>query len=102
MILEALEIRAQSSEDVSYACIRYDEKGTDPIPVSGADDSLQDSKIEELFEITFERLHPSRGHRRRKSRWLACGQDHAITLARLRQTSGRWRVDGRFHRPAIS
>ena len=101
ILTETLEIRVPSSEDVKYVCIRYAENEIDPIPVPGAD-GPRNSKIEESFEIIFQAVNPTRGHRRRKSRWLACGQDHAIPLARLKQAPDTLRVDGRYHRPSIS
>ena len=101
ILLEALEIRVPSSEDVKYVCIHYAENETDPIPLPGAD-CPRNSKIEESYEIIFQAVNPTRGHRRRKSRWLTCGQDHAIPLARLKQAPGTLRIDGRYHQPSIS
>ena|SRR2546427_3785630 len=100
IVCEQLEITVRANAGAKYVCIRYAEKETDPIPIGDGDD-LRNSKIEESFEIIFEQLNPARGHRRRKSRWLACGQHHAVTLARLKQASGRWRVDGRDHGPVV-
>jgi hypothetical protein len=100
ILSEHLEIRVPANADLKYFCIRYAEKETDPIPFGDAD-GLRNSKIEESCEITFQDANPTRGHRRRKSRWLTCAQDHAIPLARLKHTSSGWRVDGRYHRPAI-
>ena len=99
IILETFKIKAPSNADVKYVCIHYAERETDPIPVPGGD-CPRNSKIEETFEITFQAANPTRGHRRRKSRWLTCGEDHAIPLARLKHT-GACRVDGRYHRPSI-
>jgi hypothetical protein len=99
ILSEHLEISVPAGADVKYVCIRYAEKETDPIPVG---DGLRNSKIEESCEITFQGANPTRGHRRRKSRWLSCAQEHAIPLARLKHTSSGCRVDGRYHRPAIS
>ena len=101
IIIEAFKIKAPTNADVKYICIRYAENETDPIPVPGAD-GPRNSKIEESFEIIFQTVNPTRGHRRRKSRWLTCGQDHAIPLARLKQAPDTLRVDGRYHRPSIS
>jgi hypothetical protein len=100
MVCELLEISVPVNEDTKYVCIRYAEKETDPIPICD-EDGLRNSRIEESSEITFQGTNPTRGHRRRKSRWLTCAQDHAIPLARLKHTSGGCRVDGRYHRPAI-
>jgi len=100
ILIELLEISVPARADVKYVCIRYAEKETDPIPV-GDGDGPRNSKIEESFEIVLERLNPTRGHRRRRSRWLSCGQPHAIPLARLKHASNGCRVDGRYHRPAI-
>ena len=100
MVCERLEISVLACADVKYICIGYAEKETDPIPV-GDGDGPRNSKIEESFEIVLERLNPTRGHRRRRSRWLSCGQPHAIPLARLKHASNGCRVDGRYHRPAI-
>jgi hypothetical protein len=100
MVCERLEISVLACGDIKYVCIRYAEKETDPIPV-GDGDSPRNSKIEESFEIVLERLNPTRGHSRRRSRRLSCGQHHAIPLAKLKHMSSGCRVDGRYHRPAI-
>ena len=97
---EHLEISVPTGADVKYVCIRYAEKEIDPIPICD-EDGLRNSKIEESSEITFQGANPTRGHRRRKWRWLTCARDHAIPLARLKHTSSGCRVDGRYHRPAI-
>ncbi len=100
ILSEFLEISVPACVDLKYVCIRYAEKETDPISV-GDGDGPRNSKIEESFEIALERLNPTRGHRRRKSRWLSCDKPHAIPLARLKHMSSGCRVDGRYHRPAI-
>jgi hypothetical protein len=100
MVCERLEINVPGNAETKYVCIRYAEEETDPIPV-GDGDGPRNSKIEDSFEIVLERLNPTRGHSRRRSRCLSCDQHHAIPLAKLKHTSSGCRVDGRHHRPAI-
>jgi hypothetical protein len=40
-------------------------------------------------------------HRRLRGRWLACGNCHPLTIARLRKGAGGWRVDRRYRPPEV-
>lgn len=40
-------------------------------------------------------------HRHLRGRWLACGNCHPLTIARLRKSAGGWRVDRRYRPPAV-
>jgi hypothetical protein len=40
-------------------------------------------------------------HRHLRGRWLACGNCHPLTIARLRRSAGGWRVDRRYRPPAV-
>jgi hypothetical protein len=40
-------------------------------------------------------------HRHQRGRWLACGNCHPLTIARLQRRAGSWRVDRRYRPPAV-
>jgi len=82
--------------------LSYFEKEIEPIPGSGSGDSApENSIIQENFEVIFQAENSNRGHRHINARWLACGRAHPLTIAKLRLSSGCWRIDRRYHRPAI-
>jgi hypothetical protein len=82
--------------------LSYLEKDTEPIPGSGSADSAPESSIiQEDFEVVFQAENSNRGHRHIKARWLACGSAHPLTIAKLRLSSGCWRIDRRYHRPVV-
>ena len=87
-------------ETSSYLTISYSEQATKPTPVP--DDKLcQPALIAESFTLAFESRNPNQHHRHVQGRWLACGQSHSLVLARLRRSSGAWRIDRRLHRAAV-
>jgi len=59
------------------------------------------SSIVESFELIFTPDNQNRGHRHLKARWLSCGKDHGLTLAKIRQGKTGWRVDRRYRTPKI-
>ena len=50
------------------------------------------ARIEDGWTLAYRPTDPLRGHRKRKGRWVACGDPHGVPLARLRWARGRWRV----------
>ena len=82
----------------AYVNIRYAEDSSDPAPVSG---TTEDSTIREGFEIVIGLENCNRSHRHVRARWLACGEPHALTIAKLKLNSQGWRVDRRYRPPAI-
>jgi len=40
-------------------------------------------------------------HGHLRQRWLACGDCHPLTIARLRKSPGGWRIDRRYRPPAV-
>ena len=61
----------------------------------------QASTITESFEIVFEKENYNRGHRHVRAHWLACGNAHALTIAKLHCERHGWRVDRRYRAPQI-
>ena len=84
----------------SYLTISYSEQATNPTLVP--DDKLcEPALIAESFTLGFESQNPNQHHRHEQGRWVACGQSHSLVLARLRRSSGGWRIDRRLHRAAV-
>ena len=95
----AQEARLPPSAGEVYLVLRYTEIGIHPIPILGPlplgeenADSVP-SRIQESFEIGFERpgANPTPASPRDPS--------PPVRLARLHLVRGRWRVDARFRRP---
>ncbi|MFN2511145.1 MAG: hypothetical protein ABR568_06825 [Pyrinomonadaceae bacterium] len=85
-----------------FLSIKYVERETDPVPGALPDYSeMENSRTEESVVAVFEKGNKNQGHRHFKGRWRACGESHGLTIARLRFSSGQWRIDRRLHAPLI-
>ena len=80
----------------NYVNLVYAEEATDPI--AGLDET---STITESFELTFGVENLNRGHRHQRARWLACGQPHALTIAKLKRSAHGWRVERGYRPPVV-
>jgi hypothetical protein len=95
----------------AYVQVGFAEEYTDPIPASGLADSIlteafqldgkEASTITESYELQVAQENSNRGHRHLRARWLACGQPHALTIAKLKQSSQGWRVERGYRAPTI-
>jgi hypothetical protein len=90
-----------NSNSSAFLTIHYREQKTNPTPVVDAEELCKPALIVESFALTFETQNPNQHHRHEHGRWQACGKSHGLVLARLRQTSGNWRIDRRLRRPGI-
>lgn len=52
--------------------------------------------ITEAFEISIDSTNYLAKHRHSRGRWICCGMEHPLTIARLRMSTGQWRVDSRY------
>jgi hypothetical protein len=84
-----------------FLTIHYREQETNPTPATGSEALCEPAVIEEVFALEFESQNPNQNHRHERGRWQACGKAHGLVLARLRKTSGRWRLDRRLRRPLV-
>lgn len=85
-----------------FLSISYVEKGTDPVPGPLPDCSeMENSRIEEGVAAVFGKENVNQGHRHFKGRWRACGKSHGLAIAKLRFSSGQWRIDRRLRAPLI-
>jgi hypothetical protein len=57
--------------------------------------------MEESAVAVFEKGNATQGHRHIKGRWRSCGKSHGVAIAKLRFSSGQWRIDRRHHAPLI-
>jgi hypothetical protein len=57
--------------------------------------------IRESAAIDFSAQNFNSKHRHLRGCWLACGNCHPLTIARLRRRAGGWRVDRRYRPPAV-
>ena len=82
----------------AYVNIRYAENSGEQATIP---ESTEVSTIKEGFEIAIVPENCNRGHRHVRARWLACGEDHALTIAKLRHGAQGWRVDRGYRAPTI-
>jgi hypothetical protein len=95
----------------AYVQVGFAEEYTDPIPAIGLAepgltetlqlDMKEASTITESGELFVAEDNSNRGHRHLRARWLACGQPHALTIAKLKRSSQGWRVERGYRPPAI-
>ncbi len=104
VVPDPLEQALPSPDLVStlFLSISYIEKETDPVPAVVATCSeMENSRVEESAATVFGKGNANQGHRHFKGRWRACGESHGLTIARLKFSSGQWRIDRRYHAPLI-
>ncbi|HUJ90172.1 MAG TPA: hypothetical protein VLX12_08260 [Syntrophorhabdales bacterium] len=100
---ERLEISLPETRSSAYLTIRYQERGIDPVPLP-ATGGIENSRIEETFEISFQAHDPCHEHARAKSarsRALGCGKGHPIAIAKLTHGKEGWRIDHDFQPPRV-
>jgi hypothetical protein len=101
---ERVEAPLPQTKNNAYLTIRYQERDTDPVPAPTGG-SVENSRIEETYEISFEEHDPCHGHTRAKSarsRALGCGKGHAIAIAKLTHGKEGWRIDPEFQPPRVA
>ena len=87
-----------SGSSTIYLNVRFAEVRTDLIHSHEAEEP---ATIVESFELGFAAENSNRSHRHLRARWLACGQPHALTVAKLRSGTHGWRVDRSYRAPTI-
>jgi hypothetical protein len=91
----------------AYVCVRYVESQTDEIPAvpnepaTTIENVTRPSTITEGFAIEVAHDNCNQGHRHLRARWLACGEPHALTIAKLKHTVRGWRVERGYRPPMI-
>jgi hypothetical protein len=95
----------------AYVQIGFAEVYTDLIPAGGIAgtalavdcelEMTQAATITEGCELVVVQENTNRSHRHLRARWLACGQPHALTIAKLKRSSHGWRVERGYRAPAI-
>ena len=80
---------------VAFVTVKYSEDCEGVMPAG------KPSSIVESFELIHTIENQNSGHRHLKARWLSCGKDHGLTLAKIRQGKTGWRVDRRYRTPKI-
>jgi hypothetical protein len=88
---------AQSGSGV-YLSVRFTEECIKPVTTASGAEA---SSIKDSFELLVTADNCNARHRHARGRWLACGQPHALTLARLRPNAQGWRVDRSYRVPSV-
>jgi len=98
---ERLAVALPETRNSTYLTIGYGERGTDPVPAP-AGGGIENSRIEETFEISFQAHDPCHAHAKSaRSRALGCGKGHPIALAKLTHGKEGWRIDHEFQPPRV-
>lgn len=92
----------------AYVCVRYVEEETDNVPAlpdepttTSTENGAKASTITEGLAIEIAHENSNRGHRHLRARWLACGEPHALTIAKLKHSSQGWRVERGYRPPSV-
>lgn len=92
---QTLVAPAISVSGVSYLNLRFALKLEDFSSTTEANDSR------ESFELSFADENWNRGHRHLRARWIACGEAHALTIAKLKLSANAWRVERGYRPPTV-
>lgn len=101
---ERVEAPLPQTKNNAYLAICYQERDVDPVPAP-AGGGVENSRIEETYEISFQEHDPCHGHARAKSarsRALGCGKGHPIAIAKLTHGKEGWRIDHEFQPPRVA
>ena len=96
-------LSATNGSSAAYVNIRYVEETSDAACIGDESEALllRAVTIIESFEICIGQENQTRGHRHLRSKWTACGEVHALTIAKLKCSAQGWRVDRRYRAPII-
>lgn len=100
VVAEPMGLSLPEADDAGgaiFLTVRYAERQTAVPDCSNG----ENSRIEEGARAAFEKGNANQGHRHFKGGWRACGKAHGLTIAKLRFSSGQWRMDRRLHRPLV-
>jgi len=86
---------ATTGNRVAYLQLRFVEKALANSPKGEAQQIAEDVE----FSLTAENLN--RGHRHVRACWLACGNAHPLTIAKLKLTTNAWRVERGYRPPMV-
>jgi len=89
---QSLPVATIESSSSAFVSLHYVEEETDLASAATITESV-------ALEIAHENYN--RGHRHLRARWLACGQAHPLTIAKLRRSSQGWRVERGYRPPMI-
>jgi hypothetical protein len=86
---------ATTESRVAYLQLRFVENVVASSPKNEAQEIAEGVE----FSLTNENLN--RGHRHVRACWLACGNAHPLTIAKLKLTTNAWRVDRGYRPPMV-
>ncbi len=94
---------AASADDwgAAYLNLRFVEGSPAVASVTATADAASILYAAESFELVVTKENRNRGHRHLRARWLACGEPHALTIAKLRRQAQGWRVDRGYRPPSV-
>lgn len=99
VVPEPTKLTLPDRGETIFISLEFVEREVDPTP--GNSSLTVNSRIEEIASAVFVKQNANSGHRHIKGRWMACGLTHGLVIARLRFSSGQWRIDRRYRRPFV-
>lgn len=94
------DLPASVHRHTMYLNVRFVEDCIEPVSDTEGE-AVNPTVLKESFELEVARDNCNRGHRHLRARWLACGQPHALTIAKLRRRSQGWTVDRGYRPPTV-
>jgi hypothetical protein len=85
----------------AYLNLSFVEASPAAVSATAAADAASILFAAESFELVVTKENRNRGHRHLRARWLACGEPHALTIAKLRRNAHGWRVDRKYRPPSV-
>jgi hypothetical protein len=86
---------------VNVRFVDWDDDKDEALPTYGSEEVCNAATMTEGFLLAVSVENLNRRHRHLRARWLACGQAHALTIAKLKNSSHGWRVDRAYRVPVI-
>ena len=86
---------------VNVRFVEWDDDKGEALPTFGSEGVRNAATITDGFLLAVSLENHNRSHRHLRARWLACGGAHALTIAKLRNSSQGWRVDRAYRAPHI-
>ncbi len=97
---QSIIVPSDADRRAAFVNVRFIDVCADRTAIAEAEESSERTGyLAESFELAVSPENSNRGHRHVRARWLACGQPHALTIAKLKLSSRGWRVERGYRAP---
>jgi hypothetical protein len=99
---QSIIVPSDADRRAAFVNVRFVDACADRTANAEAEESSERAGyLAESFELGVAPENSNRGHRHLRARWLACGQPHTLTIAKLKHSSQGWRVERGYRAPHI-